>query len=119
MNYDTFLKLNAELKKYINEHDSIMCSPIKIRQHLLPQISWEEARQVTQNYKRYLKGRYSLDRLVILIILFKYGMNETFENWIGAVTKPKYMTLKFSHRCSIAYTVKALEEFMLDYTLDT
>jgi hypothetical protein len=45
-------------------------------------------------------------------------MNETFENWAGAVTKPKYMTLKFSHHCSIADTVKAFEEFMLEYMLD-
>ena len=109
--------MSVELKKYIDEHNSIMCSPTKIQQHLLPQTSWEDAQQVTQNYRLYLKGRYSLDRLVILIILLKYGMNETFENWAGAVTKPKYMTLKFSHHCSIAYTVKAFQEFMLEYML--
>ncbi len=115
MNYNTFLKVSAGLKKYIIEHNSIMCSPTEIQQHLLPQTSWEDAQQVTRNYRLFLKGRHSLDRLVILIILFKYGMDETFENWAGAVTKPKYMTLKFSHCCSIGDTVRAFQEFMLEY----
>lgn len=117
MNYNTFLKLTVALKKYIVEHPNHMCSAMRIERHLLPGVSHENVSYVMHRYKSYAKGRYSLDKLIISIILCKYGINETFENYMGCVTKPKYMVLGLSRCPNLRDYIKEFEQFMYEGTI--
>lgn len=110
MTYNTFLKLSAGIAQYINTHNSIMCSPSKIKEHFLPTIKYESAQNITQHYRLYIKNRYSLNRLVLMIILYKYGTNEIFENCVGDKQRVTDMWVK--HQV-LKYQIPALEEFMM------
>jgi hypothetical protein len=111
MDYDTFQNIVSALEKYITSHNSIMCSPTKIRAHLLPTIRYESAQNITQHYRLYTKNRYSLNRLIIMIILYKYGRNTIFENCKGDCTRVDYI----SYKKQLNYEIIALEKFMLEY----
>ena len=112
MDYDTFQNIVSALEKYITSHNSIMCSPTKIRAHLLPTIRYESAQNITQHYRLYVHNRYSLSRLILMIIIYKYGSNEVFENCRGERIKLKNMQVV---RHCFKYEIPALEQFMLVY----
>lgn len=89
-----------------------MCSPTKIRKHFLPMIKYKSAQNITQHYRLYIKHRYSLNRLILMIILYKYGTNEVFENMTGDKQRITDMNI---HRQDLKYQIPALEEFLMKY----
>lgn len=109
-----FLRLVQGLKKYINDNNSIMCSPTKIQKHMLPNIHYREAQNITQHYRLYVKGRYKLDKLVILIILYKYSTNIILEN--SREEKQRLHSMVNREHWFVPYKcVDAFEKFMLSY----
>lgn len=114
MTYDTFLRIVIKLKEYIQNHNSIMCSPTKIQKHLIPGLSFYEAQNITQHYRLCIKGRYTLDRLVILIILYKYTTNIILENCAEEKVK-LHSLLKPCDWYKPNKCVTIVEEFMSKY----
>ena len=112
MNYEKFLNLVSALKRYIITNNSVMNSPKRIQSCLLGNKEYKEVQQVTNNYRMYLKGRYDLNKLVLLIIILKYGEDELFENSRQEVTRIRYM--EHIHN-SLSSKVEALLKFMSVY----
>lgn len=112
MTYDQFTKLSSALEKYINTNNSIMCSPNKIRKHLIPNLRYESAQNITLHYRLYIKNRYSLNKLILMILLYKYGTNEVFENVVGDKQRVTDMEIK---RKKFSYLIPALEKFLMKY----
>ena len=100
------------LEKYINTNNSIMCSPNKIRKYLIPNLRYESAQNITQHYRLYIKNRYSLNKLILMILLYKYGTNEVFENVVGDKQRVINMEVK---RKTFSYLISALEKFLMKY----
>ena len=111
INYETFLKLVGCLKQYVGNHNSIMCSPYRIQKHLLPGICYQDAQMITQHYRLCLKDRYSLDRLVLMIILCRYDIYVLFENSKSEVIRTKDL-IPIEQWHSIPKCIIALEKFM-------
>ena len=113
MTYETFLKLDKSIRKYIITHNSIMCSPTKIKTYFLKTIKYESAQNITMHYRLYLKNRYSLNKLVLMIILYRYGEDELFENSVGE--KQRVNDMKNVRRPILKYQIPALESFLKKY----
>jgi hypothetical protein len=111
MDYNTFQRINVALGKYITEQHLVMCSPYRIRTRLIRGLSLEATTDIVHHYRLYLKGQYSLNRLIIMIILYKYGRNTIFENCKGDCTRVDYI----SYKKQLNYEIIALEKFMLEY----
>lgn len=111
IDYETFLKIRAKLKTFILNNNGIMCSPNKIRKHLIPDLAYCAAQNITQHYRLYMKSRYTLDRLILMIILYKYSSETVFENYKWEKQKVKTLPIK---RDSMKYLIHALEKFLLD-----
>ena len=109
--YETFLKLVGCLKQYVGNHNSIMCSPYRIQKHLLPGIRYQDAQMITQYYRLCLKDRYSLDRLTLMIMLYRYGIYMLFENSKSEVIRTKDL-VPIEQWHSIPKCIIALEKFM-------
>ncbi len=111
MDYSKFQKIAPALGRYIMKHYSVMCSPKKIQEHLLVNITYEQAQNITQHYRLYLEDKYSLNRLILMIIIYKYGCNEIFENVRGDRARMTYLT----EYKNLNDKIGALDKFMQKY----
>lgn len=114
IDYETFLKMVGALKQYVGNNDGVMNSPSKIQKRLLPKICYHDAQTITQYYRLCKKDRYSLDKLVLLILLYKYGLYMLFENSKTELIRTKDL-VPIEKWHNIPKCVPYLQEFMCNF----
>ena len=116
MNYETFIKLNRALHSYIMENGSRVFCDEGIY-HLLPSACLSERNHVISRYRDVIKGKSTTQKLILLIIIYRYGEYHVFENCKGELATVHSLTplLAWERHPQIADKIYLFSQFMNRY----